>query len=68
MRSAEARGKKRKRWLDEIGAHIRTVRANEPGLTKDEIITQLTDTTKPWSFTVRRLSRSTLEKAKSLWE
>jgi hypothetical protein len=67
-RSAEVRGKKRERWLAEIGAHIRTKRTDEPDLTKDEIITLLTDETKPWPFKFRRLSRSSLQKAKALWE
>jgi hypothetical protein len=42
--------------------------AKEPGLTKDEIITRLTDEKEPWPFKFRRLGRSTLEKAKLLWE
>jgi hypothetical protein len=66
-RSAEARRKVRERWLAELGPHIRTMRDNEPDLTKNEIITRLI-ATKPWPFKCKPLSRSTLEKANSLWE
>jgi hypothetical protein len=64
-RSAEARGKSKKRWQTELGAYIRTMRAKEPDLTKDEIITRVIDT---WPFKFKRVGRSTLHKAKALWE
>jgi hypothetical protein len=67
-RSAKARAKNKKHWQTEIGAHIGKMRAKEPDLTNNEIITRLTDKTEPWPFKFKRLSRSTLEKVMPLWE
>jgi hypothetical protein len=65
----ETKQRNRKAWLAYARSRKRALLKLEPDLTQKDIIDRLTDEDEPWPKTVtKRPGRSSLEKAKELWD